>query len=165
LAQGYMAFPNGLVKMHPDFKVVAAGNTYGKGANRQYCGRNSLDSATLDRFMIIEWDYDRKLEAKIIKDKELLEFAWAVRDSIELNRLQIIISTRGIKATSKIIEASAEKEGFSLVESLEGNLFENVRVDTLYKIIGDLESKKGMESNKYFKALVELKNKLENNKR
>ena len=165
LAQGYMAFPNGLVKMHPDFKVVAAGNTYGKGANRQYCGRNSLDSATLDRFMIIEWDYDRKLEAKIIKDKELLEFAWAVRDSIELNRLQIIISTRGIKATSKIIEASAGKEGFSLVESLEGNLFENVRVDTLYKIIGDLESKKGMESNKYFKALVELKNKLENNKR
>ena len=115
--------------------------------------------------MIIEWDYDRKLEAKIIKDKELLEFAWAVRDSIELNRLQIIISTRGIKATSKIIEASAGKEGFSLVESLEGKLFENVGVDALYKIIGDLESKKGMESNKYFKALVELKNKLENNMR
>ena len=165
LAQGYMAFPNGLVKMHPDFKVVAAGNTYGKGANRQYCGRNSLDSATLDRFMIIEWDYDRKLEAKNIKDKELLEFAWAVRDSIELNRLQIIISTRGIKATSKIVEASAGKEGFSLVESLEGNLFENVKVDTLNQIIEEIRRSNKMESNRYFKALVELKTKLESNKR
>ena len=108
LAQGYMAFPNGLVKMHPDFKVVAAGNTFGKGANRQYCGRNSLDSATLDRFMIIEWDYDRELEAKIIKDKELLEFAWAVRPSlsqrtamiagsIEPERVPIIIPSRGVR--------------------------------------------------------------------
>ncbi|MBR3890461.1 MAG: AAA family ATPase [Bacilli bacterium] len=165
LAQGYMAFPNGLVKMHPDFKVVAAGNTYGKGANRQYCGRNSLDSATLDRFMIIEWDYDRKLEAKIIKDKELLEFAWAVRDAVEVNKLQIIISTRGIKATSKIIEASAGKEGFSLVESLEGNLFENVKVDTLNQIIEEIRRSNKMESNRYFKALVELKTKLESNKR
>ena len=165
LAQGYMAFPNGLVKMHPDFKVVAAGNTYGKGANRQYCGRNSLDSATLDRFMIIEWDYDRKLEAKIIKDKELLEFAWAVRDAVEVNRLQIIISTRGIKATSKIVEASVGKEGFSIVESLEGNLFENVKVDTLNQIIDEIRKSNKMEGNKYFKALVELKNKLENTKR
>ena len=165
LAQGYMAFPNGLVKMHPDFKVVAAGNTYGKGANRQYCGRNSLDSATLDRFMIIEWDYDRKLEAKIIKDQELLEFAWAVRDAIESNRLQIIISTRGIKATSKIIETSHGKDGFSIAEALEGNLFENVKVDTLYKLIGELQGNYKMGTNKYFHALKELKDRLENNKR
>ena len=152
-----MAFPNGLVKMHPDFKVVAAGNTFGKGANRQYCGRNSLDSATLDRFMVIEWDYDREQEAKIINDKELLEFAWAIRDSVELNRLQIIISTRGIIATKKIIEASKGKEGFTLVEALEGNLFENVSIDSLYKLIGDVSRIPGMKENKYYIALTNLK--------
>jgi MoxR-like ATPase len=165
IAQGYMAFPNGLVKMHPDFKVVAAGNTYGKGANRQYCGRNSLDSATLDRFMIIEWDYDRKIEEKVVKDKELLEFAWAVRDAVEANRYQIIISTRGIIATHKIIEASKDNKDFSIVESLEGNLFENVKPDTLNVIISALEETPGMKGNKYYKALVELKDKLLNNKR
>jgi MoxR-like ATPase len=165
IAQGYMAFPNGLVKMHPDFKVVAAGNTYGKGANRQYCGRNSLDSATLDRFMIIEWDYDRKIEEKVVKDKELLEFAWAVRDAVEANRYQIIISTRGIIATHKIIEASKDNKDFSIVESLEGNLFENVKPDTLNVIIAALEETPGMKGNKYYKALVELKEKLLNNKR
>ena len=165
IAQGYMAFPNGLVKMHPDFKVVAAGNTYGKGANRQYCGRNSLDSATLDRFMIIEWDYDRKIEEKVVKDKELLEFAWAVRDAVEANRYQIIISTRGIIATHKIIEASKDNKDFSIVESLEGNLFENVKVDALDKIINDIHTVPGMTNNPYFIALVELKNKLMNNKR
>ena len=165
LAQGYMAFPNGLVKMHPDFKVVAAGNTYGKGANRQYCGRNSLDSATLDRFMIIEWDYDRKLEEKLIPDKELLEFAWAVRDVIEQNRMQIIISTRGIKATAKIIAASTGKEGFSLEEALEGNLFENVSVDTLNTIVEELSMMQKFNGNKYFKALGDLKVRLAKNKR
>ena len=165
IAQGYMAFPNGLVKMHPDFKVVAAGNTYGKGANRQYCGRNSLDSATLDRFMIIEWDYDRKIEEKVVKDKELLEFAWAVRDAVEANRYQIIISTRGIIDTHKIIQASKDNKDFSIVESIEGNLFENVKVDALDKIINDIHTAPGMTNNPYFIALVELKNKLMNNKR
>jgi hypothetical protein len=115
--------------------------------------------------MIIEWDYDRKLEAKIIKDQELLEFAWAIRDAIESNRLQIIISTRGIKATSKIIETSHGKDGFSIVEALEGNLFENVNPDTLNKIIEEIRTMNKIESNKYFKALVELEKKLENNKR
>ena len=164
IAQGYMAFPNGLAKMHPDFKVVAAGNTFGKGANRQYCGRNSLDSATLDRFMIIEWDYDRTLEDKIIKDKELLKFAWAVREAIEDNRMEIIISTRGIIATSKIIEAGENSEAFTVEEALEGNLFENVKIDALYKIIGELDEK-GLSSNKYYKALVNMKNNQEKNKR
>ena len=160
IAQGYMAFPNGLVKMHPDFKVVAAGNTFGKGADRQYCGRNSLDSATLDRFMIIEWDYDRELEAKIIKDKELLEFAWAVRDAIDTNRLQIIISTRGIIATKKIIEASKGKEGFTIEEALEGNLFENVGIDALNQIIDQIDKDTPISNNKYYKALVRLKDDL-----
>ena len=161
LAQGYMAFPNGLVNMHPDFRVVAAGNTFGKGANRQYCGRNSLDSATLDRFMIIEWDYDRDLESKIIADKELLEFAWAVRDSVEFNRIQIIISTRGIANTYKIIESSKGKEGFSIEESLEGNLFEGVKSQTLSTIINHIEKQRNISNNSYFKALVKLKEQIE----
>ena len=71
-----MAFPghSTAIDMHPDFKVVCAGNTFGSGSTLQYTGRNKLDAATLDRFMIIEWDYDKELEKNLIKDKNLLEF-------------------------------------------------------------------------------------------
>lgn len=74
VAQGYMAFPEhpNNLQMHKDFKVVVAGNTHGRGANLEYNGRNKLDAATLDRFMVVDWDYDKKLEDNLIKDKYLL---------------------------------------------------------------------------------------------
>jgi hypothetical protein len=142
VAQGYMAFPGETIPvvMHPNFKVVAAGNTYGSGANRQYCGRNNLDAATLDRFMVIEWGYDKKLEQKIIKDDALLRFAWAVREVLEQNRMSVIISTRGILATKKILDTSTRTKSFTIGEALVGNLFEGLNIDAINKIIGGLNS-------------------------
>jgi cobaltochelatase CobS len=64
LANGHMAFPDNPlpVKRHPDFRCIAAGNTYGQGADRQYVGRNQMDAALLDRFYFMGWDYDHALE-------------------------------------------------------------------------------------------------------
>ena len=45
-------FPDGNVKRHPDFISIASANTYGRGADRMYIGRNHLDAATLDRFVV-----------------------------------------------------------------------------------------------------------------
>jgi hypothetical protein len=66
LANDWMDFPDGVVKKHPDFRVVADANTYGTGADRQYVGRNKLDAASLDRYGVIEWGYDEALEASLI---------------------------------------------------------------------------------------------------
>jgi hypothetical protein len=66
LANDWMDFPDGVVKKHPDFRVVADANTYGTGADRQYVGRNKLDAASLDRYAVIEWGYDEALEASLI---------------------------------------------------------------------------------------------------
>ena len=44
-------FPDGNVKRHPDFISIASANTFGRGADRMYIGRNHLDAATLDRFV------------------------------------------------------------------------------------------------------------------
>lgn len=64
MANGHYRFPNGEeVTRHPDFRLVAGANTYGRGADRLYVGRNQLDAATLDRFAILEWDYDEAIEA------------------------------------------------------------------------------------------------------
>ena len=62
LANERAGTPEGVISRHKDFIFVACANTYGTGANRQYVGRNQLDSATLDRFAFIDWDYDEALE-------------------------------------------------------------------------------------------------------
>lgn len=66
LANDWMDFPDGVVQKHPDFRVVADANTFGTGADRQYVGRNKLDAASLDRYAVIEWDYDEALEASFV---------------------------------------------------------------------------------------------------
>lgn len=70
MANGHYTFPNGEeVARHSDFRIVAGANTYGRGADRLYVGRNQLDAATLDRFAVLDWDYD-----------ESVEFRWAGND-------------------------------------------------------------------------------------
>lgn len=66
LANEHFGTPRGMQAKHKDFCLVAGLNTYGMGANRVYVGRNQLDGATLDRFIVIDWDYDEGLEAAII---------------------------------------------------------------------------------------------------
>lgn len=63
LANGHAAFPDGVVERHPDFVLLAGANTIGQGADRQYVGRQQIDAATLDRFALINWDYDPRIEA------------------------------------------------------------------------------------------------------
>jgi cobaltochelatase CobS len=50
------------VKVHPDFRLIAGGNTWGRGANGAYVTRQVIDAATLDRFACIEFGYDEHLE-------------------------------------------------------------------------------------------------------
>ena len=101
-AQGYMAFPGrtGNVMAHPDFKVVCAGNTYGTGSTSEYTGRNKLDAATLDRFMVIDWGYDEGLEKQLVDNDRLLDICWKLRRVCEKLNLKVIVSTRGIKSLS-----------------------------------------------------------------
>lgn len=91
IANGYFEFPNGRITAHKDFRVVAAGNTVGQGADDQYTGRMVLDQATLDRFAIIEFDYDTRIEMMLAKhDKELVNF---------IHDLRAISKQQGIRAT------------------------------------------------------------------
>jgi cobaltochelatase CobS len=65
LSNGVMAFPDGMIHKHDDFKVTATANTYGRGADRQYVGANQLDAATIDRFATITIDVDEGLESTV----------------------------------------------------------------------------------------------------
>lgn len=126
LSNGYMAFPDGMVSRHTDFRIVATANTYGHGASRQYVGRNQLDAATLDRFVTIAWDIDDKVEANLAgttdAGKKWLNVVRAVRKrAIEELELRVVISPRATQRGAVLLAAGMSFEDV-LPIALTGNL-------------------------------------------
>lgn len=102
IANGYFDFPHEKVNAHESFRVVSAGNTMGTGANAEYTGRNRLDAATLDRFVIIEFGYDPEIESQLASSPELYEFIVDLRNTIEMMDLTYVVSMRATINASKL---------------------------------------------------------------
>lgn len=102
LANGYFAFPNGKAEAHKDFRCIAAGNTFGTGADNTYTGRYQLDGASMDRFALIEVNYDERIEENISGgDKELVAFAHDFRNAVNKIGSTCLFTYRGIKRLKK----------------------------------------------------------------
>jgi hypothetical protein len=90
---------------------MATANTYGTGANPIYAGRNQLDGATLDRFIIVSVDYDKRLEESIAAAGGLTaaETAgiWELRDRCREAQVRRIIGTRAFQKAS-VMKARGE---------------------------------------------------------
>lgn len=112
LANGVMYNPiNGeQFSRHENFFFIGACNTFGKGADHVYTGRNQLDAATLDRFVIIQVDYNEKLETKLLKDLELRKFLKTMRKEIQTKGYNEIVSTRAFDYAGKLTNAGFEKQ-------------------------------------------------------
>lgn len=127
IANGYFEFPNGKVTAHKDFRVVAAGNTVGSGADEMYTGRLVLDQATLDRFVIIEFDYDESIELFLSGgNKELVSFIHELRDEAYCKGIRCTFSYRCISMVTKL-----EKAGMDLKEILVIAVFKGIDKDTI----------------------------------
>lgn len=127
IANRYFEFPNGKIKAHKNFRVVAAGNTVGSGADEMYTGRLVLDQATLDRFAIIDFDYDRNIEMHIAKgNKELVDFVEEIRTEANTNGIRATFSYRCIGMVTKL-----ERTGLELKDILEIAVFKGMEKDTI----------------------------------
>lgn len=82
------------IPRHKDFVFVGAANTYGKGGDHKYTGRSRLDAATLDRFVMIAVDYNRKVEESLCCDENLRNTLWRMRDKLIELQAQEFISSR-----------------------------------------------------------------------
>lgn len=146
IANRYFEFPNGKIKAHKNFRVVAAGNTVGSGADEMYTGRLVLDQATLDRFAIIDFGYDRNIEMHIAKgNKELVDFVEAIRTEAETNGIRATFSYRCIGMVTKLERAGLELKNIlaiAVFKGMEKDTINNFRLYTL--------------NNKYKTALNEL---------
>ena len=127
IANGYFEFPNGRLDFdHVHF--VAAGNTVGSGADELYTGRLVLDQATLDRFAIIEFDYDRNIEMQITKGNvELVDFIRNLRNQAEQKGVRATFSYRCMTAVTKL----EKNTKMTLIEILKISVFKGLDKDTI----------------------------------
>lgn len=106
LANNYMSFPDGMIRRHDKFRMVASANTFGLGASRQYVGRNQLDAATLDRFVVLSWDIDDNLEQNLAVGKygaAWLDIVRFVRAFVNDQELRVVVSPRATQRGSLLL--------------------------------------------------------------
>ena len=108
---------------------MAGANTYGKGADRVYVGRNQLDGASLDRFRTIFFDYDEKLELDLAPHINWCKYVQQIRANVAKNKIRHIVSTRAI-----IEGGHSLNDGDTLDEIKEEVLFSGLTPDEVRKI-------------------------------
>ena len=103
IANRYFDFPTGRVDAHPDFRIIAAGNTVGTGADIEYTGRFQLDARSLDRFALITIDYSKNIENAITNNNtELCRFARFFREICEKAGIRCLFTYRSLERISKL---------------------------------------------------------------
>ena len=145
IANRYFDFPApiGYVEAHPDFRVIAAGNTTGHGADIEYVGRNQLDGASLDRFAVVRIDYSEAIENSVaMGDMELADFCRDFRRSALEAGLSIIVSYRAIGRLAKMVQL------LSIEEALETCLVKGLDMDDV-RII-----EKGLNKNSKYRSAL-----------
>ena len=145
IANKYFEFPVGRVQAHKKFRVVAAGNTFGNGADEQYTGRLVLDQATLDRFVVIEFNYDKNVELFLAKgDDSLVDFIREMRAQATQKGIRATFSYRCIISVCKL-KNIIPLERVLLISVFKGLDAEVIRTFNPYA-----------GKNKYYEALLKI---------
>jgi cobaltochelatase CobS len=113
LANGHCEFPDARITKHQDAYIVASANTYGRGPDRVYVGRQALDGSTLDRFVVVPVDYDAGLESDLCnatgldgnKVAHVLRYVRQIRANAESGKMALIFSIRGSVNLCSLLQA------------------------------------------------------------
>lgn len=133
LANGHCSFPDKIVEKNKNFICIVACNTYGHGANIDYVGRNRLDGATLDRFIVVDVGYDKKLEKALTQNDTWLEIVEKIRKNVEKQGIKMIISPRASMNGADLLEA-----GFKMSEVVDMCILKGADKDTKQKCLNGI---------------------------
>ena len=133
IANGYFDFPHERIRAHKDFRIVAAANTFGHGADMIYVGRSQLDGATLDRFAVVEFTYDKAVEQTLAQDDDLYMLVKSLRKAITSLQLRYTMSTRAIINSRKMVQS-----GLSKVDAIQFGIIKSISQDDMRMIRKEL---------------------------
>lgn len=139
----------GNVTAHPNFRVVAAGNTAMTGADLEYVARSVQDAATENRFSFFEMHYDRRVELPVCAggDEVLMSFITDLRQAIRAANIIKCVSYRQTK-----LLADPDLLKFGRVKALRRNVFKGMEEDEIRIIYGYLTDKENI----WAQAMYEL---------
>lgn len=145
-------FPKvGMCEAHPDFHIIAADNTTGRGGNNTYHARYEVEPSTLDRYTFVEIGYTDAHDLRMAQgDNELVEFIKAVRIALDKANLTYLASPRSSKAIKVYQALGMDDEKavwLGLCSGWAKRDIELVAVSTI-----------GCSDNKYYKAFTKIAN-------
>ena len=129
LANSAASFPDKLIPAHKDFIFICSANTYGRGSDRNYVGRTQLDAATLDRFIVVDMDYDETLEKAICTNTQWLEKVLKIRKIVRDLGEKVVVSPR-----ASIYGSLMLANGFSETKVMEMIIWKGANKDVRAKI-------------------------------
>lgn len=138
---GAIAFPDGMTPRHDDFRFVASANTFGRGPDRVYVGRQQLDAATLDRFVVEEIEVDEALEHAAClatgydspKVSEVLRYVRQLRSNASRHKMTLIFSPRASIGMCRLLQA-----GKPLTATIDSRVRKGVSDSDWSKVAGDV---------------------------
>lgn len=149
IANRYFDFPTGKFEASPDFRIIAAGNTVGTGADIEYTGRFQLDASSLDRFALICVDYSPAIEKAVTNSNfDLCSFARTFRKITEKAGIRCLCTYRALERITKL------ESMFALDDVLKMALTKGLGKDDLNVIIKGFVQEN--INNKYVEALKKI---------
>jgi MoxR-like ATPase len=149
IENGYVTFPDELVKCHPDFRLVATANP--QDQHNFYTGRSKLDAATLDRFDIIDVERDDKLECSLV-DNDTHNRMQLMRKIMGEHNASKTVSMRDALRYQKRKELNLVSENFVACLADKSSLV----LEQYYKQVEDIPKHQDQSECKSYDELVDL---------
>ena len=145
-------FPDGLnTKRHPNFRMIAAGNTNGSGRTVAHNTRQKMDESVMQRLKAVECGYDNRIEDRILVDyQDWLNFVKQFRKAVEnISTISGEPNTIGIFTTrdAEELKEDLEDNSFDMEKLLQYYFIQTKDVDTLNSIYTYLNNRKRSEYN------------------
>lgn len=131
------AFPDGMVKRHRDFVLIATGNTTGRGASRAFPDRRKFDAAFAERFVFVAVEYDEAMESSIAsainkQSADAVRWVQAVRRWAASNAPELVVSPRASYKLAQFMGNGCPLKGVALAHAI---LFKGVSEATVTNLL------------------------------
>ena len=120
ISNGFIDFPDCQITAHKDFSLITTANTFGRGANMQYSGRNKLDLASVNRFIPIVWELDEDIEEALVNNPQWLKVIRKARKIAESDLDEVLLGMRNAMYGSAMLAQGIDFEDVFKMAVLNG---------------------------------------------